>query len=57
MVAVSGYETLSARALEAGIEHYLVKPVDPRLLRTLLLHLVEQRTDARPRHRLPPDIR
>lgn len=40
LVAVTGYETLTAQTWASGIDHYLVKPVDPGVLRALLLRLV-----------------
>lgn len=52
VVAVSGYETLASRAAEAGIDHYLVKPVEPRFLRAFVLRVVNTpapRTTVSPR--------
>ena len=39
IIAVTGYHDEARRLLsrEAGIDHYLIKPVDPRVLEALLL--------------------
>jgi CheY-like chemotaxis protein len=36
LIAVSGYGHMGAECVAAGIDHYLVKPVDPAALRNLL---------------------
>lgn len=53
VVAVTGHEALALQAREAGIDHYLVKPVDLSLLRELLGRLTvsaePSRSRAKPR--------
>lgn len=59
LVAVSGYPSpaYSARALEAGIEHYLVKPADPTGLKALLLVLVTRSNPLPPVSGLGNEVR
>lgn len=53
IVALSGYsgESYLARAREAGIQHYLLKPTDPNRLRTLLECELVPAADWLPRDR------
>jgi CheY-like chemotaxis protein len=59
LVAVSGYWSAAyeARAREAGIVHYLIKPVYPTLLRAVLRAVTCARTDpAAPKTRKRPGV-
>jgi len=40
VLAVTGHKLLTRQAREAGIDHYLVKPTDPDLLKELLGRLI-----------------
>ncbi|MCE9567947.1 MAG: response regulator [Planctomycetes bacterium] len=40
VLAITGYDLLTRQAREVGIDHYLVKPADPDLLRELLGRLI-----------------
>ena len=59
LVAVSGYWSAAyeARAREAGIVHYLIKPVYPTLLRAVLRAVTCARTDpVAPKTRKRPGV-
>ncbi len=50
IIALSGYssQTYRARAWEIGIRHYLLKPADPKCLKSLLAQEIEFALSATP---------